>query len=139
MFRVKIDISNTVLMFLCTSFFLTSLKHSAYFFSCLFHLHIDLCILGTETMFTHVKEVSEVSNKQTLLSIVYILPRSIEKAKPNKDYVLRKSISLRKFYLLWLNFFFSPQRWQIKARCYFLIITGYGNSETRNSRNSNHF
>lgn len=115
MFRAQVDVSNTVLMFLCTSFFPTSLKHSAYFFCCLFHLHIGLCILGTETIFTHVKEVSEVSNKQTLLSVVYILPRSTEKAKPNKDYVLRESISLGKFYLLWLNFF-SPKKNVGKSR-----------------------
>lgn len=111
MFRAQVSISNAVIMFLCTSFFLASFKHSAYFFfSCLFHLHILLCILGTETIFTHVKEVSEVSNKQSPLNVVYILPRSTEKAKSNKDYVLRESISLRKFYLLLSNFLFPPKR-----------------------------
>lgn len=109
MFRAQVDIANTVLMFLRTSFFLTSLKYSAYFFSAYF-ISIGLCILGTETIFTHVKEVSEVPNKQTLLSVVYILPRSTEQAKPNKDYVLRESISLGKFYLLWLNFFFFQKK-----------------------------
>lgn len=93
MFRAQADISNTGLVFRCTAFFLTGLKHSDYFFPCLFHLHIGLCFLGTQVIFTHVKEVSEVPNKQTLLSVVYILSRSMEKAKPNKDYVLRESTS----------------------------------------------
>lgn len=110
MFSAQADISNAVLMFLCTSFFLTSLKHSACRFFCLFHLHIGLCILGTETIFTHVKKVSEVSNKQTLLSVVYILSRSTEKAKPNKDYVLKESISLGNFYFGYTSFLFVSKK-----------------------------
>lgn len=107
---------------------------SAHFLPRVLHLHTALCILGTETILTHVKDVSEVPDKQTLLSVVCMLPRSMEKA--GKDCVLRALVRLRKFYLLWLQFLlvgvFFPKPQQIKARCSFLIITGYGNSGTRN-------